>query len=226
MTLTCVAQPTTAYPGTTVGLLNASLQGIFDGATVTVYTAYMPLGNYGNVSAGLETKFVGQITKINDINRTTVEFECSDPLYLLNMKIPTRLFQANCPWSFCDSNCTLTAANYTVAFTAKTGSTQLSLTPVSAFTQAAGYFTQGVVKCTGGYNSGLSQTVKLHASGTLTMSSPWIFPVQVGDTFSVLKGCNKTLSACATTTEANGTLTANTINFGGTPYTPAASSAV
>ena len=183
MALTCVSQQTTVYPGTTIGLLNAALQGLFDAATVTVLTAYMPLGNYGNVSAGLETKFVGTVTKISDINRVHVEFECSDPMYLLNMKIPTRLFQAGCPWSFCDSNCTLTAANYTVAFTAASASTQYTLVPATAFSQAAGYYTQGVVRCTSGANNGLSQSVKLHdTSGYLELNAPWIMPVAAGDT--------------------------------------------
>jgi uncharacterized phage protein (TIGR02218 family) len=226
MELTCVPQPGTAYPGMTVGLLNAALNGLFDAATVTVYTAYMPLGSYGNVSAGIETKFSGTITKLSDINRTRVVFECADPLYLLNMKVPTRLFKAGCPWSFADSNCTLNAANYTVAFTAKTGSTQSVLTPVTAFTQAAGYFTQGVVTCTAGANAGLSQTVKLHSSGNLTLMVPWLLPVTAGDTFSVIKGCDKTQTACAATKTASGTATNNLINYGGTDYVPPPTNAI
>ena len=66
-------------------------------------------------------------------------------------------------------------AAYTVAFTAKSGSTQWLLTPTSAFTQAVGYFTQGVVTCTSGANNGLAQTVKLHdASGNLELMQPWL----------------------------------------------------
>jgi uncharacterized phage protein (TIGR02218 family) len=228
MTLTCVPQPTTLYPaaGSTLGLLSAAFNGLFDASQVTVWTAYMPTGNYGNVSNGLETKFIGNVTKISDINRTKVEFDCNDSLYLLNMKVPTRLYQSNCPWSFCDSNCTLSAPLYTQAFTAKTGSTQLNLIPVTAFPQAAGYFTQGVVSCTGGKNSGLSQSVLLHASGTLQMTIGWLLPVSAGDTFSVIKGCDKTLPTCAATTTAAGAATNNTINFGGHPYIPPSSSAV
>jgi len=227
ITLTCVPQPNTVYPSTTMGTLAAAMQGLFDAAQVQVYTAYMPLGGYGNVSNGIETKFVGTITKISDVNRVHVEFECADPMYLLDMKVPTRLFQSDCPWSFCDSNCTLTAANYTVNFTAKAGSTQWTLQPVTTFTQAAGYFSQGVVTCTAGANAGLSQTVKLHdSSGTLELAYPLLLPVVAGDTFSVLMGCNKTMPACATTKTAAGTTTNNLINFGGTPYTPVPTSAV
>jgi uncharacterized phage protein (TIGR02218 family) len=224
MSLTCTPQTTTVYPSMTVGMLNAAANGLFDGATVTVYTAYMAA--YGNVSVGIETKFTGTVTKVVSINRVMVEFECADPLYLLNMKVPTRLFKPSCPWSFADSNCTLTASEYTVAFTAKAGSTQLLLTPLVAFTPADGYFTQGVVTCTAGANTGLSQAVKIHVSGSLTMMSPWLLPVVVGDTFSVIKGCARTQTACAATKKANGTAINNLINYGGTDYVPVPTSAV
>ena len=232
MALTCVPQPTTVYPGMTVGLLNAALNGLFDAAGVTVYTCYMPAGNYGNVSYGIETKFVGTITKIADINRNKVEFECSDPMFLMDMKVPSRLYQTNCPWSFCDANCTLNAANYTVAFTAETGSTQSLMTPTTAFTSigsgcVAGYFTQGVVKCTAGANAGLSQTVALHdSSGNLEMMSPWLLPISAGDTFTVIKGCDKSQPTCSKTTTTAGVLTNNLINNGGFPFLPPPTSAL
>jgi uncharacterized phage protein (TIGR02218 family) len=227
MDLVCVPQPTTTYPGlASTGILAAAANGLFDAASITVYTAYFPAGLYGTIPAGgIETKFQGTITSVKAINRVKVEFECADPLYLANQKVPNRTFQPACPWSFCDSNCTLSAANYTVAFTAKSGSTQYVLLPVSAFSQAAGYFTEGVVTCTAGNNVGLSQTVKLHASGNLTLMNPWLLPVESGDTFSVIAGCDKTMTACGGRVQANGTAVNNLINFGGTPFVPPSSSA-
>jgi uncharacterized phage protein (TIGR02218 family) len=226
MSLTCLAQQGTAYPGLSVGILSAAMNGLFDAAIVWVYTAYMPLGSYGTVSNGIETKFQGTITKLSDVNRTKAEFECGDPMYLLNMKIPTRTFQPDCPWSVTDSNCTLNSGgtdingyHMTQAFTAASGSTQWFVTPVTAFTQPEGYFTQGVVTCTSGNNSGLSQTCKLHASGNLMLMNPWFLPVSAGDTFSVLVGCDHTLTTC---TKKFG----NSINHGGTPFTPPSSTAI
>jgi uncharacterized phage protein (TIGR02218 family) len=216
MSLTCVPQPGTSYPGLSLGILGAAFNGLFDAATVTVYTAYFPLNDYGDVSAGLETKFVGFIEKITNIDRVHVEFECQDPLYLLNQQIPGRVIQSGCPWSFCDPNCALTAATYTVAFQSKSGSTQSTLTPISAFSQAAGYFSQGVVTCTSGANAGLSQTVKLHdSSGNLQMTLGWLQPVSVGDHFSVIKGCNKTATMCAATIQPGGSSVNNLVHFGG-----------
>lgn len=227
MTLSCVPQPTTQYPGLPIGILSGALNHLFDAATVAVYTAYFALGAYGVTSHGVEPKWYGTVTKIPKLNRPLVQFECADPLFLLNLKVPARLMQSNCPWGFCDTNCGLSAANYTVDFTASTTS-QSVMTPTMAFTQPAGYFAQGVVKCLAGHNAGLSQTVKIHASGVLTMMVPWLLPVVIGDTFSVIKGCDKTPGTCATTNQANGTPEPNNFQtrFGGTPYAPVPSTAV
>lgn len=222
MSLTCIPQQGTAYPGLSLGMANAALNRLFDGATVWVYTVYMPIGQYGTVSAGVETKFQGTITRAPGVSRNKIEFECADPMYLLNMKVPSRVFQSDCPWSFCDVNCGLLAANFTVTFTAKTGSTNTLLIPLAAFTQAAGYFTQGVVKCLTGANAGLSETVKAHSGGNLTIMVPWILPIAAGDTFSVIKGCDHTLATCAATLRANGTAEPQDfkLRFAGTPFVP------
>ena len=220
MTLTCIPQPSTPYPGLTVGLLSAALNSLFDAAVVTVQTVYMPFGDYGDVSSGVERKFVGQITTIDDISRNKVMFTCADYLYLLNLKVPSRLIQSNCPWSFADVNCGLTASSYTETFTADTGTTKWSLKPASAFTAASGYYTQGVVKCLTGTNAGLSQCVKSHdTTGKLQLMYPWLLTPAVGDTFSVIAGCDKSVSTC-------GQKFSNTIHFGGQPFVPVPTAAV
>lgn len=227
MTISLVPQLTTNYPGLPIGILSGALNHLFDAATVQVYTAYFAIGGYGVTTHGIETKWYGQITKVPKLNRTLVEFECADPIYMLNMKVPARLLQSNCPWGFCDTNCGLNALDYTVSVTASTANAG-TLTPVTAFTQPAGYFAQGVVKCISGKNAGLSQTVKFHSAGVLTMMVPWLLPVAIGDTFSVIKGCDKTPTTCAGTTHANGTPETNNFQtrFGGTPYAPVPSTSI
>jgi uncharacterized phage protein (TIGR02218 family) len=242
MTLTCVPQQTTMYPGLSLGILAAVRFGLFDGCSIAVYTTYMPMGEYGNVSYGIETKMNNStITKAKKLDRVHVEFEVSDCLWRCGEKIPNRLFQPTCPWVFAggDGNCSLNVADYTIAFTQSSASTvgNTVLTPTTAFTVigagcVSGYFTQGVVTCTAGANKGLACTVLEHASGILTMQAPWILPIAPGDTFSVVKGCDKTLPACIKTVKANGTaLTGttgapgNSINFGGTPFLPPETSA-
>jgi len=227
MDLMCAPQTGTLYPGLAITIHNAALNHLFDAAQVWVYTVYMPIGGYGDVSAGVETKFVGTITKSPGLGRLQLKFECADPLFLCNMKVPSRLMQANCGWSFCDTNCTLDPANYTVTVTAASG-TNRTLTPVTALTQPDGYFAQGVATCLTGANAGLSATVKSYTSGVLTFVVPWILPVAPGDTFAVIKGCDKTAAMCATTNHANGTPEPLNfqLRFPSTPFVPAPSNAL
>jgi hypothetical protein len=68
----------TAMPFLEVGILYGVSQGLFDQAQVTVWTAYMP--TYNNVSYGLETKYLGYISALSELNRVSCEFDVSDPL--------------------------------------------------------------------------------------------------------------------------------------------------
>lgn len=228
MDLTCVAQQGTAYPGLSVGILNAALVGLFEPASVAVYTVYMPINGYGDVSQGVETKWAGFIGKLNDIDRAHMVFACVSPMYLCDTKIPTTLYTANCLNNFCDVNCTHVEADFTITITAKTGSNRGLVIPVTALTQAAGYFTQGVITCTAGANVGLSQSVSSDAGGNLALMAPFLLPVVAGDTFSVIKGCDKTMTTCANTVKADGST--DGINwqliFRGYPYIPPSSSVI
>ena len=221
MPLTLLPKMGAMYPGLALSVLNAAFNHLFDGAVVWVWCAYMPFGQYGTVQV-VETKFQGRIVRSPGIGRVKCEFEVADPFFLLNQKAPSRLFQSNCYKSFADANCGLNPANYTVTFTAKTGSTQTTLTPTNAFSQADGYFTQGVVTCLSGANVGLSQTVKSHVGGVITLMVPWLLPIAAGDTFSAIKGCDQTPTTCAGMKWANGEAEPGNwqIRFGGTPYCP------
>ncbi len=220
--LICIAEQLVTMPGIpSIGILNGILNGLFDAAPVSVYTCWFPTDKYGYMGNGVEFMFAnGIISKFTDINRARVELEVADCNYFANQKVPNRLYKASCPWSVGDSNCGLNLSNTSVggyymtqAFTANTGSTQYSLTPVTAFAQPAHYFEQGVCTCVTGNNAGLSQTVKVHASGVLTMDSPFILPVTAGDTFSVIVGCDHSQTACIVKFN-------NKINYGGTDYVP------
>lgn len=227
MSLTLIPQPGAQYPGLNMSVLNAAFNHLFDGATVSVWAAYMPFGEYGNVQV-VEPKFQGRIVKTPALSRIKVQFDVADPFFLLSAKVPARVLQSNCFKAFADSNCGLNPAHYTIQFTAKTGSTQTVLIPVSAFTQPDGYFSLGVVKCLTGENAGLTATVNSHANGTLTTVVPWLQPIQAGDTFSVIKGCDQTPATCAAMRWVDGTPEPDNweTRFGGQPYMPPPSSAV
>lgn len=227
MDLNCSPDVDTVYPGTSLSILAAAHLHLFDGAKVAVYAVYMPIGSYGDVSVGIETKFEGVIIRNGKLSRPQAQFEVADYFFVLNMKVPSRVLQTNCPHGFADENCGLNPGDYTQTLTANPASTSLQIVATS-LPQPNGYFAQGVLTCLTGANAGLSQTVKTHASGVLTMMSPWLLPVSPGDTFSAIKGCDKTPSTCAGTVRANGTPESNDFRtrFGGQPFTPPPTAAI
>jgi uncharacterized phage protein (TIGR02218 family) len=226
--LVCIAEQLVTMPGlSSIGLLNGILNGLFDAAPVSFWTCWFPTKKYGYMGNGVEFMFSnGLISKFTDINRSRVELEVADCNYYANQKVPSRIYKPACPWSVGDGNCGLSLAGTSVGgyhmtqvFTAKSTSTSYNLVPNTAFAQPAGYFTQGVVTCTIGNNAGLSQTVKLHASGSLTLDNPFLLPVATGDTFSVIVGCDHSQTACLVKF-------ANLINYGGTDYVPPSDAAL
>lgn len=211
MDLTVTADDLTLVPGRPCSIIQGINLGLFDGATVTVYTAYMP--TYGDTSLGVETKFVGQWGKTTKIGRTSAEIECQSFLFLLNQQMPRVLLQPSCHWELYGPGCTLNAATYTFANTVGASSTQSIVNAASTITQANGYFTQGYIKFTSGQNLNLSTLIKVHNGQALTLSPALLFPVSVGDAFTITAGCDHTAETCQTKFN-------NLINHGGSPYIP------
>lgn len=84
----------------------------------------------------------------------------------------------------------------------------------SALSQAAGYFNEGTILFTSGKNSILKP---LEIKGFLTGGSietydAFFYPPQIGDTFTIVAGCQKRLQDCKAYN--------NVINFGGFSYVP------
>jgi hypothetical protein len=91
-----------------------------------------------------------------------------------------------------------------VGFTAGTGP------PIAGY---GGYYAEGVITLTSGVLTGLSRSVQASdASGNITCSSGFPQAPAIGDTFTVRRGCNKSMVNC--------TIYSNLINFGGMPFIP------
>lgn len=108
--------------------------------------------------------------------------------------------------------CTLNKATYTFTSAVTSIQTAKSKFTATSLTQAANYFTNGVLKFTSGNNSGLSVEIKQHdVGGVLTLFLPTAFQFVVGDTFTIIAGCDKTMATCQTKFN-------NFVNFGGYPH--------
>ena len=82
----------------------------------------------------------------------------------------------------------------------------------SAAVQADDHFGEGIVTWLTGNNAGVAQKVRTFAGGVFTLVLPMVLNIQVGDTFTALRGCRKRLSDCVAR--------ANAVNFQGEPHRP------
>ncbi|MBR8344648.1 DUF2163 domain-containing protein [Burkholderia ambifaria] len=64
------------------------------------------------------------------------------------------------------------------------------------FNYAVGYFAYGLVKWTSGANAGLTGVVKTSSVGSVTLGMPMPNPIQVGDTYTIVAGCDKQMGTC------------------------------
>jgi uncharacterized phage protein (TIGR02218 family) len=197
--------------------LSAVRQGVFDGAELTLYRAFMPA--YGNIAAGTVIMFAGRVTEI-DASRALATFTINSHLELLNQHLPRNLYQPGCLNTLYDSACTVNKTSFTVSGTAMSGSTTSIIN--ASLSQATGYFDLGVITFTSGVNSGIACTVKSHVSGspaTVAVIAPFPFTPANGDIFQIVPGCDKQQSTCQSKFS-------NLINFRGFPYVPENSTAV
>jgi len=194
-----------------VPALQAIAQGDLDGATVRLERAFMPA--YGTTTPGTVVLFVGIVTEISNVGRSSADLTVSSMLYLLNVPLPRNLIQPGCRWTLFDAGCTLSKAAYAVNGAVAAGSNQVTIK--SGLTQADQYFQLGTINFTSGVNNGLSRGVRsyLNAGGAVTLNLGVPTVPSVGDTFTIYPGCDKQQSTCS------GKF-ANLINFGGMPFVP------
>ena len=199
----------------------AVVQGVFDGAELTVSNAYWPPQAYQSpvVPTGAVVVFVGRVAEI-DGGRSVATVTVNSHLELLNQNMPRNLYQSGCLNTLFDSACTLNMASYAVTGTVAEGSTGSSL--VASLPQPGGYFDLGRVVFTSGANAGVARSVRSYTQGspgTLAMRSPFPVAPAVGDTFTAYPGCHKTTGDCAGRY-------GNRANFRGFPFIPSSSTAV
>jgi uncharacterized phage protein (TIGR02218 family) len=121
-------------------------------------------------------------------------------------------YSPTCRATLGDARCKVALAGYTV-----TGSVS-SISGVYTFTdagrgEASGYFAYGTVTFTSGANQNITREIKRFDTKTFTSFQPWPYPIAVGDSYSAVAGCDKTLSSCIGTFN-------NAVNFRGEPHVP------
>lgn len=180
--------------------------GGLDGATLELYRLFFtdPLTPIGSLWV-----FSGRVSE-SSVTRFEARIQINSDTELLNIQMPKNLYQPSCVHAVYDTGCTA-SKRYVSKSVALLGTKQLIYT--TDITQTNGWFNEGIIEFTSGANTGIKRTVKTHANNTITLILPLPNTPAIGDTFTLLAGCNRTMTACASKFS-------NIANFRGYPYIP------
>lgn len=189
-------------------------QGGFDGARLGLGRVFMPVGSWGDVSAGYLIQFVGRVAEVVP-TRSNIKVSVNSDLELLNILLPRNLYQSTCVHTLFDAGCTLVKSTFAAAgaTTVLAGSTTTLLN--CGLAQAAQYFDQGTVTINAGVLSGLTRTVKSYVPGAITLAYPLPSVPANGTAFTAYPGCDKLQATCTNKFS-------NLSNFRGFPFIPVA----
>lgn len=215
-----------AYPATIYGLpwIAQVRAGALDGATVRIHRAYWsawpsPWSSPMTPQYLLTDLFVGRVAAV-DFTRTEVIITINSLIDMLSRPVPREVYQAACRHTLFDTGCGLTRGAPWVNAGAVTGVTNNGVfqTNISA---PDDWWALGMLTWTSGNNLNFSRSVRQsrQTGGTVTLIAAMPNAVQVGDTFNIYPGCDKTLTTCTNKF-------ANAANFGGEPFIPAPETAV
>ncbi|MAR56967.1 MAG: hypothetical protein CMM93_07270 [Rickettsiales bacterium] len=181
------------------------LAGLYDYAEIEIFAL-----NYEDLSQGkliIKRGRLGEVT----INGQLFQAEVRGLTQHLSQTIG-EVFSPSCRAILGDGRCKVALASFTISATV-TEVTSNQNFKASTLNQAAGYFTGGEVEWTGGNNDGRKMEVKEFAETTVGLSLPMGKSIQVGDTFDIIAGCDKTRETCHSKFN-------NIINFRGEPDVP------
>lgn len=193
----------------------AGQNGAFDLAKVLIRRVVMP--TWGDCATlGGFILFQGLVASA-DIYSTYLILHLSSNLQLLTVQMPRTLFIPACANSFGDSACGVNLGLYTTSGEVTSGSTALLVN--GAVSQGNNYYQNGTLTFTSGTNTGAMAAIASSSGGSLTLSTPLPSIPNAGDTFTVVPGCAKTVSACRNWHGGDKGY------FRGCPYVPAAETA-
>lgn len=191
--------------------LQAIRNGILDGALIQRKRVFMDSWATMNYQGDV-ILFSGRVSDIHSIGRTSAEVTVDSDLTLLNIQMPRNMFSPQCVHVLYDSGCQVPRSP--MSGTVASGSTiNTIIWPYSSsdYAQGAIYFETGV-------NTGASRTISSGSSSALALAYPLENTPAVGDTFSVVLGCDHTMATCQNRFN-------NLTNFRGFPFVPNAMTA-
>jgi len=166
--------------------------------------------NWASPADGVEVRMTGTVGDVR-LLRGSIVAELRGLQQALQQPIGS-VTSKTCRARLGDAMCGVNLATYTFTGGVTTATSNQTFTD-STKAQAADYFAEGILTWTSGPNTGLSVKVKTFAAGVFTLSLPMLLTVAVGNTFSVVAGCQKRLEDCRDKFN-------NILNFQGEPHLP------
>jgi uncharacterized phage protein (TIGR02218 family) len=177
--------------------------GLFDHANVKVYLINRESTGDGVIK--LTSGKLGEIKMVDD-DRAVIEFRS---LTQLLKQTIGRTYTHECDADLGDDRCGVDLSSYTETGTLTTATDNQNFAD-SSRSESDDYFNYGLLTWTGGNNNGLTMEVKKfeNSGGVFELVAPMPFTVQVGDTYSVYRGCDKRKTTCIS-------IFSNVVNFRG-----------
>lgn len=183
--------------------------GLWDGCAIEIFEV-----NFRDLTMGKRILGGGTIGNITS-GRQSFSAELRGLTQRVQQSIG-ELYSPTCRAELGDARCGVNLSSYEVSGTITQVDTNQKFYD-SARTEASSWFARGKITFTSGENTGLSMEVKSFAdtaSGVIKLQMPMPYPVQVGDTYTMLPGCMKRhIDDCKNKYN-------NIINFRGEPYVP------
>lgn len=200
-------QPTGVKTSAALAIDNLELEGAFEAAGVAEADVlggkwdYAQIEifevNYADIAAGTNPVRNGRIGTINTA-RTGFRNELLGLMHALQQQFG-RIYTPTCDAILGDARCGIDLSTFpdgtvTTTITAVAGARVFT---ASALTQAADWFTAGLVTFDSGANAKLSMEVKSFSSGQVGLYLPMPYVIAIGDQITIKAGCNKTLAMCS-----------------------------
>lgn len=210
----------------TFAFADAVRLGIFDGAALELDRLFAPPQAAGtaalDTSLGALVWFYGRVAEV-EIGRSKIAMKVKSLMNLLAIQqMPRRLYQASCGHIFGDAMCGYNRVTGTAADGTAGGPAQITVTAtttdqglITCAAAVASDYVEGTIIGASGANAGYRRTVANNGNGSqIGLFKPFLYPVAIGDIFTVLPGCDHTTGSggCAGRN--------NLARFGGFPYIP------
>lgn len=190
----------------------ALLWGRFDGGTLTrdrYFAQSFGIGNEPTAWMGGTRMYAGSIADLDEVGRSYAKFKTRSQLGLLNINVPTTLFQPSCRNAIYDPGCKLDRSLHQTNGLVGAGSTNNKI----LWNLAAAKMALGTIYIETISGVTLVRTIReVNPGVSLTLAYPLEVAPTTGQDFAVYEGCDRSYTRC-------GVLN-NQANFRGYPFVP------